>query len=123
MVMVGPSETLIPEMTSPSPQFLSLSSNLHPSFRVNDFLDVPLELDELLALELVVPSKLAQKARAVTFLNELTWVDCEDASDCEALALEPLGPLLWLELELDAEEDCDDDEVSSTCLKMKPATT
>jgi len=48
----------------------------------------------------------------VTFLNELSFDDC----DSELLELLPSGPLLWLELEL-LEEELDD---PSTLLKIKP---
>jgi hypothetical protein len=64
MVMDGESSlpaSLIPEINSPSAQFLSESLTLHPSCRVHDFLDVPPEpaADEF-ELTLTVPSKFEQ---------------------------------------------------------------
>lgn len=106
MVILGESplpESLMPEINSPSAQFLSLSLSLQPSFSVNDFFDCPDDF-ALLALELL-PSKLWQKARIVTFLKVLTWLDCDWALACELLELCPFGLLLWLELELFDEDD------------------
>lgn len=119
-----PSDNLTPEMNCPFSQFLSESLNLTPSFKVNDFLELPLEL--LLdgeALVRVVPSKLAQYARMLIFLNELTELDCELALDSEAEALLPLGPLLWLELEFFDDDDDDWLDVCSTSLKIRPDKT
>lgn len=101
---------------------MSLSSILHPSCKLHDFLESPLEPDfELEALTALVPSKFWQKARMLTFLKVLTELDCELDWDALLLDDEPLGPLLWLELELEAEEDEDELEVSSTFLKITPA--
>jgi hypothetical protein len=108
-VMLGESplpDNLTPEMNSPSAQFLSESLILHPSFNVNDFFDVPL-LAELELLALFEPSKFEQKARMLTFLNVLTELDCELALSCADCELLPLGPLLWLPLELFEAEDED----------------
>jgi hypothetical protein len=114
-------DNLTPEMNSPSAQFLSESLILHPSFNVNDFFDVPLLADALLAL--FEPSKFEQKARMLTFLNVLTELDCELALASDPCELLPLGPLLWLALELFEEEDEDWLEDSDTSLKMTPAKT
>lgn len=122
MVILGESplsDNLTPEMNSPSAQFLSESVILHPSFNVNDFLDVPDELELELALELV-PSKLEQKARMLTFLKVLTELDCELALASSACELLPLGPLLWFELEFFADDEEDWLEDSDTSLKMTP---
>jgi hypothetical protein len=52
----------------------------------------------------------------LTFLKVLTELDCE--LDWDALPEEPLAPLLWLELEL--EDDEDELADASTFLKMTP---
>jgi len=78
-----PPLNLIPEMNSPSAQFLSDSDILDPSFNEKDFFDEPLELLlELLefACTALVPSKFWQKVRMLICLNELTDCDCELAA-------------------------------------------
>jgi len=62
-VMDGESlpESLTPERNSPSPQFLSESLNLHPSFSENALLELPPPPEpEALACTAVVPSKFEQ---------------------------------------------------------------